>query len=221
MHTALQECQSALEAARAQAQGLTCTLAATLAHMYPHAAYLVLRRHPKSGELHLDSLRTASGGIQHSFDESAEHLPDLADPVLRSAWGQADPRDPQVLLQLLRDLNGLGAWFGSLPDSAQEQADPYEDTASLLCLAVNPDAPEPEGDEQEVTVSVGLTVTEQVTYEFTAEVEIPAYLARNPGALHAYLAENEEAWLDQLDPVGGCAWVNERSLDEASLTLAA
>lgn len=58
MHTTPQECQDALDTARAQAQGLTHTLTATLAHMYPHAAYLVLRRDPRSGELHLDSLRT-------------------------------------------------------------------------------------------------------------------------------------------------------------------
>ncbi|WP_326586213.1 hypothetical protein [Streptomyces sp. NBC_01294] len=44
---------------------------------------------------------------------------------------------------------------------------------------------------------------------------IPACLARNTCALHAYLAENEKVWLDELDRDGGCVSVNERSLDEA------
>ncbi|MFE5795788.1 hypothetical protein ACFQ8C_24885 [Streptomyces sp. NPDC056503] len=221
MYTTPQDCHSALETARAQARGLTRTLTATLAHMYPHAAYLVLSRCPDSGELHLDSLRTASGGQQHSFGESPDRLPDLTDPALRSAWGQFDPRDPQVLLRLLRDLDTLGVRFGFLPDSAQQPDDPAWDAPSLLCLVVNADAPEPEDREREVTVSVDLTVTEEVTYEFTAEVQLPAHLAHNPGALRAYLADNEELWLDDLDPLGATLSVNERSLDEASLTLAA
>ncbi|KPI30559.1 hypothetical protein OV450_7219 [Actinobacteria bacterium OV450] len=219
MHTTLQECQDALKAAQAQAQGLTHTLAATLAHMYPHAAYLVLRRDPRSGELHLDSLRTAGGGTQRSFVER-DLLPELTDPVLRTAWGQTSPRDPEVLLQLLRDLDRLGTPFGRLPDSAQDRADPYEDTASLLCLVVNADAPEPEGHDREVTARLALTVSEEVTYEFTAEVELPAYIANNPNALRDYLAENEDIWLDHLDPLSGVT-INERSLDDVQLTLGA
>lgn len=219
MHTTLQESQDALEAARAQAQGLTHTLAATLAHMYPHAAYLVLRRDPRSGELHLDSLRTAGGGTQCSLGER-DPLPELTDPVLREAWGQADPRDPQALLRLLHDLDRLGTPFGRLPETAQVQADPYEDTASLLCLVVNADAPEPEGHDREVTARLALTVTEEVTYEFTFEVELPAYIANNPNALHDYLTDNEGIWLDRLDPVSGST-VNERSLDNVELTFAA
>ncbi|MEU2391980.1 hypothetical protein [Streptomyces sp. NPDC007369] len=219
MHTTLQECQNALEAAQGQAQGLTRTLAATLAHMYPHAAYLVLRRDPRSGELHLDSLRTAGGGTQCVFDDGAL-LPELTDPELRTAWGRTDPRDPQALLQLLRDLDRLATPFGRLPDAAQEQADPYEDTASLLCLVVNADAPEPEGHDREVTAHLALTVTEEVTYEFTAEVQLPAYIANNPNALRDYLADNEDIWLDHLDPLSGVT-INERSLDDVELTLAA
>ncbi|MFJ5142664.1 hypothetical protein [Streptomyces sp. NPDC088707] len=218
MHTTIQQCQDALEAAQDQAQGLARTLAATLAHMYPHAAYLVLRREPRSGELHLDSLRTTSGaqGVCGDLDT----LPELTDPELRTAWGGTDPRDPQALLQVLRDLDRFGAPFGRLPDSAQECADPYEDTAALLCLVVNADAPEPEGHDLEVTVCLALTVTEEVTYEFTSEVRLPAYIANNPSALHGYLAENEELWLDDLDPVSGVT-INERSLDDVELTLAA
>ncbi|MGO4459863.1 hypothetical protein AB4039_21580 [Streptomyces sp. M-16] len=218
MHTNLQDCQDALETARAQAQGLTHTLAATLAHMYPHAAYLVLRRDPRSGELHLDSLRTAGGaqGVCGDLDT----LPELTDPELRTAWGGTDPRDPQALLQVLSDLDRLGAPFGRLPDSAQVYADPYEDTAALLCLVVNADAPEPEGHDREVTAHLALTVTEEVTYEFTVEVELPAYIASNPNALRDYLADNEDIWLDHLDPLSGVT-INERSLDDVELTLAA
>ncbi|MGW2304473.1 hypothetical protein [Streptomyces sp. NPDC001809] len=218
MHTTRQQYQDAVEVAQDQAQGLARTLAATLAHMYPHAAYLVLRRDPRSGALHLDSLRTASGaqGICGDLDT----LPELTDHELRTAWGGTNPRDPQALLQVLGDLDRLGTPFGRLPDSAQVHADPYEDTAALLCLVVNADAPEPEGHDQEVTVCLALTVTEEVTYEFTSEVRLPAYIANNPSALHGYLAENEELWLDDLDPVGGVT-INERSLDDVELTLAA
>ncbi|MFD9084811.1 hypothetical protein [Streptomyces erythrochromogenes] len=221
MHTTLQDCQDALETAQDQAQGLTRTLTATLADMDPNAAYLVLRRDPHSGELHLDSLRTAGGGTQCVFDfDDVDTLPEVTDPELRTAWGRTDPRDPQALLQVLRHLDRLGTPFGRLPDAAQAQADPYEDTAALLCLVVNADAPEPEGHDQEVTVCLALTVTEEVTYEFTSEVRLPAYIANNPSALHGYLAENEELWLDDLDPVSGVT-INERSLDDVELTLAA
>ncbi|MFD3543152.1 hypothetical protein ACFWUQ_27155 [Streptomyces sp. NPDC058662] len=219
MHTTLQQCQDALEAAQDQAQGLTRTLTATLAHMHPHAAYLVLRRDARSGELHLDSLRTAAGGTQCDFDDLAR-LPEVTNPELRTAWGRTDPRDPLALLQVLRDLDRLGTPFGRLPDAAQEQADPYEDTAALLCLVVNADAPEPEGHDREVTARLALTVTEEVTYEFTTEVQLPAYIANNPSALHGYLADNEDLWLDDLDPVSGVT-INERSLDDVALTLAA
>ncbi len=187
--------------------------------MYPHAAYLVLRRDPRSGELHLDSLRTAGGGTQRTFAEW-DLMPELTNPVLRAAWGRTDPGDPRALLQLLRDLDRLWAPFGRLPESAQEQADPYEDTASLLCLLVNANAPEPEGHDREVTAHLALTVTEEVTYEFTAEVELPAYIANNPNALRDYLADNEGIWLDHLDPLNGVT-INERSLDSVELTLAA
>ncbi|MFJ4879896.1 hypothetical protein ACIP93_32480 [Streptomyces sp. NPDC088745] len=219
MHTTLQGCQDALQTARAQAQGMTHTLAATLAHMYPHAAYLVLRRDPRSGDLHLDSLRTASGGIQCVFADW-DLLPELTDAELCAAWGQVNPRDPQALLQVLRDLDRLGTPFGRLPDSAWEQGNPYEDTASLLCLLVNAGAPEPEGHDREVAVRLALTVTEEVTYEFTAEVELPAYIANNPNAVRDYLADNEDIWLDHLDALSGVS-INERSLDDVELTLAA
>ncbi|MFC9260808.1 hypothetical protein ACFRFJ_38490 [Streptomyces hydrogenans] len=221
MHTTPQECRSALETARAHARGMADTLVATLAHMYPHAAYLTLNRCPDSRDLHLDSIRTTSGAILYTFENPADRLPGLTDPELLAAWGQTDPQDPQTLLRLLRNLDTLGVQFGFLPASAQRRDDPSWDAPSLLCLVVNTQAPEPEDGEQEVTVTVELTVTEEVTYEFTAEVEVPSHLTRAPGALHEYLAHNEELWLDSLDPAGGCITVNERSLDEASLVLTA
>ncbi|KIF06878.1 hypothetical protein PL81_05075 [Streptomyces sp. RSD-27] len=85
---------------------------------------------------------------------------------------------------------------------------------------VNADAPEPEGHDREVTAHLALTVTEEVTYEFTVEVELPAYIASNPNALRDYLADNEDIWLDHLDPLSGVT-INERSLDDVELTLAA
>ncbi|WP_330481345.1 hypothetical protein [Streptomyces sp. NBC_00724] len=94
---------------------------------------------------------------------------------------------------------------------------------------VNVRRPEPEQadhtgeDDEEATVTVSLTVTEQVTYEFETEVQIPAGVAGDADALHEYLADNEDLWLDSLDPSGASGYlsVNERSLDTAEVVLAA
>ncbi|WP_331757012.1 hypothetical protein OH782_41310 (plasmid) [Streptomyces sp. NBC_01544] len=90
---------------------------------------------------------------------------------------------------------------------------------------VNVRRPEPEQaeDDEEVTVTVSLAVTEQVTYEFETEVQIPAGVAGDADALHEYLADNEELWLDSLDPSGANGYlnVNERSLDTVEVVLAA
>ncbi|MFE0201010.1 hypothetical protein ACFW0I_35470 [[Kitasatospora] papulosa] len=92
---------------------------------------------------------------------------------------------------------------------------------------VNVSRPQPEAeqeadqDDEEVTVTVALTVTEEVTYEFEAELELPARAVADPETLRDYLAENEEVWLDHLNPLTHCASVDERSLDNATLLLAA
>lgn len=79
-----------------------------------------------------------------------------------------------------------------------------------------------QGDQdREVTITVELTVTEKVTYEFGAEVEVPERVTTDPETLRDYLAENEEIWLDHLNPLTHCESVNERSLDNASVLLAA
>lgn len=80
---------------------------------------------------------------------------------------------------------------------------------------------EADQDDEEVTVTVALTVTEEVTYEFEAELELPARAVADPETLRDYLAENEEVWLDHLNPLTHCASVDERSLDTATLVLAA
>jgi hypothetical protein len=76
-------------------------------------------------------------------------------------------------------------------------------------------------DDEDATVSVALTVTEEVTYEFEAELELPARAVADPETLRDYLAENEEVWLDHLNPLTHCVSVDERSLDNAALVLAA
>ncbi|MFI0743423.1 hypothetical protein ACH4PU_35945 [Streptomyces sp. NPDC021100] len=84
--------------------------------------------------------------------------------------------------------------------------------------------PEPLDDEPEVSVTVELTVTEEVEYVFTTRVEVPASIAADDEALRDHLAEDEELWLDGLDPSGGKGIylsVNERSLDAARVVLAA
>ncbi|MBT2439751.1 hypothetical protein J7E93_06370 [Streptomyces sp. ISL-36] len=75
-------------------------------------------------------------------------------------------------------------------------------------------------EDEEVTVTVALTVTEEVTYAFEAELELLASAVADPEALRDYLAENEDVWLDHLDPLTHCISVDERSLDDASLVLA-
>ncbi|MDQ1013188.1 hypothetical protein QFZ82_007673 [Streptomyces sp. V4I23] len=64
-------------------------------------------------------------------------------------------------------------------------------------------------------------VTEEVTYEFEAELELPARAVADSETLRDYLAENEEVWLDHLDPLTHCISVDERSVDDATLVLAA
>ncbi|MEV6655312.1 hypothetical protein [Streptomyces sp. NPDC051219] len=81
--------------------------------------------------------------------------------------------------------------------------------------------PDADQDDEDVTVSVALAVTEEVTYEFEAELELPARAVADPEALRDCLAENEEVWLDHLNPLTHCVSVDERSLDNAGLVLAA
>ncbi|MEU9064975.1 hypothetical protein AB0D13_40645 [Streptomyces sp. NPDC048430] len=95
-------------------------------------------------------------------------------------------------------------------------------SAAVVDLYVEPEQPpEVEEEDHEVTVTVELTVTEEVTYCFAAEVEVPSRAAADREALHEYLGENEEVWLDDLNPLTDCVSVNERSLDQVRLVLAA
>ncbi|MFB8087301.1 hypothetical protein [Streptomyces sp. NPDC055992] len=75
--------------------------------------------------------------------------------------------------------------------------------------------------EETVTVTVELTVTEDVTYEIRTDVEIPAAIAADPDDLHEHLAEHEELWLDDLDPVGGTLYINQRHLEQVDVVLTA
>ncbi|MEU8379001.1 hypothetical protein [Streptosporangium sp. NPDC048865] len=61
-----------------------------------------------------------------------------------------------------------------------------------------------------VVVSVVLDVSEEVEYTITANVTVPADVAADPEKLSEYLHDNEDAWLDELDPSQG--QVNEREL---------
>ncbi|NUP46256.1 MAG: hypothetical protein HOW97_02920 [Catenulispora sp.] len=76
-------------------------------------------------------------------------------------------------------------------------------------------------DEQEMTVEI--TVTEEVTYTFTSTFHLTAEEAAeadglSDGELAAWLEENEELWLDDLDPTGAGGYldINERSVDAAT-----
>jgi hypothetical protein len=72
------------------------------------------------------------------------------------------------------------------------------------------------GDDIVETV-VDLTVTETVTYHFTATVNIPTAVAEKPKKLAAHMAEEEHQWLDALPIDGGQGTVSvtERSVDKA------
>ncbi|GAA3372311.1 hypothetical protein GCM10017744_103320 [Streptomyces antimycoticus] len=90
--------------------------------------------------------------------------------------------------------------------------------------ALNTDSADTDsGVQGEITVTVELTVTEEVTYEFNAEVAVPTHALGDPEALRDYLDDNEDLWLDELDPTGknACLCINERSLDKVSVVLAA
>ncbi|BBG20743.1 hypothetical protein RVR_P1129 (plasmid) [Actinacidiphila reveromycinica] len=78
-------------------------------------------------------------------------------------------------------------------------------------------------DEPRVTVAVQLDVTETVSYGFRAEVTIPASVAADPAELHDHMAQDEELWLDSLDPtgaMGGSIDVLERAIDSVTLCAA-
>lgn len=102
---------------------------------------------------------------------------------------------------------------------------PDDHVPNETCIRPGPEPElEPDDDEPEVSVTVELTVTEEVEYTFTTQVEVPASVAADAEALHEYLAEDEDLWLDDLDPSGGKGTylcINERSLDAVSVVLAA
>lgn len=76
-------------------------------------------------------------------------------------------------------------------------------------------------EEGEVTITVALSVSEEVVYEFKVEVEVPASVTADDETLRDYLAENEELWLDSLNPLTHCAFVNERTLDDVNFATCA
>lgn len=86
-------------------------------------------------------------------------------------------------------------------------------------------APAAEDDtDTEHELKVRLTVTEEVTYDFTATLILDADDAAHVAKLTAselatWLEENDEHWIDHLDPTGGTSSldINERSVDEAEL----
>lgn len=87
-----------------------------------------------------------------------------------------------------------------------------------------PDAAPAAEDDTEHELRVRLTVTEEVTYDFTATLILDAADAAHAVTLTdrelaAWLEENDEHWIDHLDPTGGtCSLdINERSVDEAEL----
>ncbi|MEV0220702.1 hypothetical protein [Streptomyces sp. NPDC050704] len=74
--------------------------------------------------------------------------------------------------------------------------------------------------EEMTKARVEMTVTEEVTDDFPATVEVPTDVADDPQALTEYLADNEDLWLDDLPITGGInvsLAVNERDVEEVKL----
>jgi hypothetical protein len=106
------------------------------------------------------------------------------------------------------------------PDERLPGDAPAQKATTLTSAETALPAHRPQGDQERTpatTVTVKLTVTETVTYEFQSEVELPANLLGDENELQSYLDENEELWLDDLDPTGknSALYITERTLDEA------
>lgn len=95
----------------------------------------------------------------------------------------------------------------------------------MTTATTEPDtAPADHDTETEHEVRIRLTVTEEVTYDFTVTLYLAAedavHLATlTDGELATWMDENDEHWIDDLDPTGDtCSLdINERSVDEAEL----
>jgi hypothetical protein len=131
----------------------------------------------------------------------------------QAAVREADPADEAGWMSVLLDVS----WDGPTLISS--------DTV-LSVRRREPDSqPDPTGDQDDgpvTTVTVDLTVTETVRYEFQSEVELPAAVVDDEDELHGYLDENEELWLDDLDPAGRNSglYITERTLDKARVAVA-
>ncbi|MFI5942181.1 hypothetical protein ACIBCB_18250 [Streptomyces uncialis] len=55
--------------------------------------------------------------------------------------------------------------------------------------------------EKTVTVTVAFEIEELVTCDVTAELEVPADIADDEDAVLAWLEENDESWVDHIDPL--------------------
>lgn len=95
----------------------------TLHHQFPTGAFLVLKR--PSGDydddaVELHSVRNAQGETVRMFNPYAlasDRLPDVPED-LAALWGDTDPRDPEKVLELIRQIDDLGGEFlDYLPDA--------------------------------------------------------------------------------------------------------
>ncbi|MFC9280901.1 hypothetical protein [Streptomyces collinus] len=97
----------AIAKACAAAKAMLPLIGATLHAQFPTGAYLVLTRpidYDDYDSVRLDSVRDAAGNVLHEFDEYAPQRPPLP-PVpanIAALWGDADPRDPSQVLDLIQ-----------------------------------------------------------------------------------------------------------------------
>ncbi|MFI9078734.1 hypothetical protein ACIGW8_20035 [Streptomyces sioyaensis] len=103
----------AIAKAYATAKAMLPLIRATLHAQFPTGAYLVLTRpvdyDADYDAVRLDSVRDADGKTLHEFDEWAPDAPLLpAVPAeIAALWGDADPRDPSEVLNLIQRVDEI------------------------------------------------------------------------------------------------------------------
>ncbi|MGY4936211.1 hypothetical protein ACWD7T_35070 [Streptomyces sp. 900116325] len=105
------------ERTRTVAREMLRLIAATLCVQYPTGAHLVLYR-TSDDELRYHSVRDAQGGTVFEFPRFWWMIGRFPQPVpadIAALWGDEDPTDPGIVLELIQHIDRHGA-LGFLPD---------------------------------------------------------------------------------------------------------
>ncbi|MEV8344623.1 hypothetical protein [Streptomyces niveus] len=143
----------ALAKAFAAARSVLPLIAATLRHQFPTGAYLVLTRPSDDYEddcVELDSVRDADGKTVQElspYGSGTYRLPGVPED-LAALWGNHDPCDPGVVLDLIQRIDGLAPYefLDFLPEemrTAEEIEAENDGGRTPLGLPLAPPEPEP------------------------------------------------------------------------------